>query len=146
MISMPHFTRLTLAAVLACAPGACVHTPPGTSVEVALAKKAELVRLAQTQHPTGAGKTAGSGVVLPAVEPPLPENDKAEQAADAFGRGNFCMNVGKDAEAIEAFEEAVKIVPAFTDAWQQLAALYEKTGESQKAIEAARRAKKVARQ
>jgi Tfp pilus assembly protein PilF len=55
------------------------------------------------------------------------------------------MKDGKDAEAIEAFEETVKLDPNFRDAWQWLAILYEKTGQEKKAIEAFRKSKQVVR-
>lgn len=115
---------------------ACVHTPPGTSVELALAKKAELVRLPAPPP---------SQVKVRAVEPDLPSNSKVELIADAFTRGQFCMKAGKDSEAIAAFEETVKLDPNFTDAWQNLAILYEKNGESKKAIDAFKRSKKSVR-
>ena len=125
--------RFFLPAILALA--ACVHTPAGTSVNVALAKKAELVRMPATA--TAAGRSA-------IIEPELPRNSTMERVAEAFSRGQFCMQAGKDAEAIAAFEEAVKIDPGFTEAWRHLAILYEKTGEEKKALEAFRRARKVA--
>ncbi len=117
--------------------GACVHTPPGTSVEIALAKKAELVRL-PAPPPSAIVKT-------PAVVPNLPADDKVERIADAFTRAQFCMKAGKDAEAIIAFEETVKLDPSFTEAWQNLAILYEKNGDTKKAIDAFKRSKKVAK-
>ena len=126
--------RFLLPAALALT--ACVHTPPGTSVNVALAKKAELVRLPGT--PTD-GRMA-------VIEPELPANSTMERVAEAFSRGQFCMQAGKDAEAIAAFEEAVKIDPGFTEAWQHLAILYAKIGNEKKALEAFRRARKVAQQ
>ena len=49
-------------------------------------------------------------------------------------------------EAIKAFEEAVKADPKFTEAWQNLAVLYEKVGDEKKAVEAFRRSKKIASQ
>ena len=129
--------RFPAAAVLALAFAACVHTPPGTSVEVALAKKPELVNLpAPPPPPPG---------TYAAVEPPLPDS-RTEAIADAFTRGNFCMRTGNDAEAIAAFEEVLLIDPSFTEAWQNLAILYEKTGDSKKAMEAFRRSKKMAKQ
>ena len=128
----------------------CVHTPPGTSVEVALAKKAELVRLPAPPPPTPAelAKMRSSGAVVAkhgAVEPELPSNNKVEMVADAFTRGQFCMKAGNDAEAITAFEETVKLDPQFTDAWHCLAVLYEKNGQEKKALEAFRKSKKLAR-
>jgi hypothetical protein len=79
-----------------------------------------------------------------AVEPPMPADNTVERVGEAYSRGEFCLGAGKVDEAIAAFEEAVKIDPAFTEAWQNLAMLYEKKGNSKKAIEAFRRAKKVA--
>jgi Tfp pilus assembly protein PilF len=64
--------------------------------------------------------------------------------AEAYSRGEFCIGAGKNDEAIAAFEEVVKIDPTFTEAWQQLAMLYEKKGNSKKAMEAFRRSKKIA--
>ena len=118
---------------------ACVHTAPGTSVKVALAKKAELVRMPGPLP--GSVAAAGRSAI---IEPELPGNSTMERVAEAFSRGQFCMQAGKDAEAIAAFEEAVKIDPSFNEAWQHLAILYEKTGQEKKALEAFRRARKVA--
>lgn len=115
------------------------HIPPGESMNVAQAKKAELVQLPAPPPP--APGTVGA---TPAVEPELPGNSTVERVAEAYSRGEFCLGAGKDEEAISAFEEAVKIDPAFTEAWQHLAMLYEKKGNSKKAMEAFRRAKKVA--
>jgi len=123
----------------------CVHTPPGTSVEIALAKKASLVRL-----PVSTRTTIGPLGAVPkvaAIEPALPERGAVvERVGDAYSRGMFCLQAGRDIEAIEAFQEAVKFDPEFTDAWHNLALLYEKTGQEKKAIEAFKKAKKVARQ
>ena len=122
---------------------ACVHTPPGTSVRVALAQKAELIRMPGPPPGTVAAPAGRSAVI---VEPELPGNSTMERVAEAFSRGQFCMQAGKDAEAIAAFEEAVKIDPSFNEAWQHLAILYEKTGQEKKALEAFRHARKVAQQ
>lgn len=121
----------------------CVHTPPGTSVKVALAKKANLVRMAGA--PTGVPARNASTASVPQVEPDLPGSDHLEAVAEAFSRGGFCMSAGKDAEAIEAFEQVVKIDPTFTEAWQNLALLHEKSGDDRKALEAFRKAKNIAK-
>lgn len=110
----------------------CVHTPPGTSVEVALAKRAEVVRMPQPAVP----KAPSNATVSASYEP-----DKTEQVADAFSRGEFCMKAGKSEEAIEAFREAVKIDPKFSAAWGMLATLYEQNGQEQAAMDAFRKAK-----
>ena len=111
----------------------CVHTPPGTSVEIALAKRPDLIRLPATPPPAVA-KVRGT-------QPSL-NDSKLEKVADAFTRGGFCMKAGKDNEAIEAFEEVVKLDPTCADAWNSLAVLYEKTGQEKKAMEAFRKAKR----
>ena len=123
-----------------CANLKLTHIPPGESMNVALAKKAELVALPAPKVAPGlAGPAAG-----PAVEPELPGGAVNERVAEAYSRGEFYLGAGRDDEAITAFQEAVRIDPAFTEAWQHLAMLFEKKGESKKAMEAFRRAKKVA--
>jgi tetratricopeptide (TPR) repeat protein len=134
---MRPITKAAAASALVVMLGACVHTPPGTSVQVALAKKPELVAPA----PTPPTVSAAGG---PAVEPALPQVDLTSQVGDAFSRGNFCLSVGNDVEAAAAFEEVVKLDPNFTEAWQNLAILHEKAGDSKKAMEAFRRSKQVA--
>jgi tetratricopeptide (TPR) repeat protein len=135
-----------IAVILPFAGGACVHTPPGTSVEVVLARKGQLVKLPAPQPPPSS-RSAATGGQVPAVEPPMPQqNALVENVGDAFSRGMFCLRAERDLEAITAFEEAVKLDPSFTDAWQNLALLYEKTGEEKKALEAFKKAKKLARQ
>ena len=141
--------RFLLASAAAALAGGCVHTPPGTSVEIALAKKAQLIRLPTAPvlvAVTGAGTGAGN-VHVPAVEPELPVmEDRIEAEAEAFTRAKFAMADGKDEEAIAAFEETVRINPSHQEAWQNLAVLYEKTGSGKKAVAAFRRSKDLARQ
>ena len=107
-------------------------------MNVALAKKAELARV---PGPPPGTKVVGA---LPVIEPELPGTSKGERAHEAFSRGQFCMEAGKDAEAISAFEETVKIDQNFNEAWEHLAILYAKLGQDKKAIEAYRRAKRLA--
>jgi tetratricopeptide (TPR) repeat protein len=125
-----------------------VHTPPGTAVDVALARRPVLVRMPLSPASASVRATtaaAPGGAKVAAVEPDLPRNDNVDRVADAYSRGNFCMQAGNDVDAIAAFEETVKIDPTFTEAWQNLAALYEKRGDEKKAVEAYRRAKKLAK-
>ena len=141
--------RFLLASAAAALAGGCVHTPPGTSVEIALAKKAQLIRLPTVATAVAvAGTGTGVGTVhVPPVEPELPVmEDRIEAEAEAFTRGKFAMADGKDEEAIAAFEETVRIDPSHQEAWQSLAVLYEKTGSGKKAVEAFRRSKDLARQ
>lgn len=127
--------------------GGCVHTPPGTSVEVALAKRAELVRLATTHQASYAGGpfSPRSHVWVPPVEPLLPENDLIDRVSEATSRADFLMQTGNEPEAIAAYEEAVQIDPNLAGAWQALAGLYERHGDPGKAADATKRAKKLAR-
>jgi tetratricopeptide (TPR) repeat protein len=142
---MRHVLRLLAAGCLALS--GCVHTPPGTSVEVALAKRAELVRLATaTQSPQAGGHfSPRAHVFVPPVEPLLPESDLIDRVTEATSRADFLLQTGNEAEAIAAYEEAVQIDPNLAGAWQILAGLYEKQGNTAKATEAAKRAKKLAR-
>jgi len=119
------------------------HVPPGQSLAVAMARKPDLVRLPSAPPSAPIARVQDR---IPVVEPDLPASDNTSRVAEAFSRGEFCLNTGKDEEAIAAFQEAVKIDPTFTEAWQRLAVLYEKKGDNQKAIEAFRRSKKVASQ
>ena len=126
----------------------CVHTPPGTSVEIALAKKAQLIRLPVmvTSVAPQIARAGGSGTPVPFVEPELPiMDDRVEAEAEAFTRGKFAMTDGHDEEAIAAFEETVHIDPTHQEAWQHLAVLYEKAGSGKKAVDAFRRSKDLAR-
>ena len=75
----------------------------------------------------------------------MPEKDALrEKVGEAYSRGVFLLGTEQDQEAIKAFEEAVKLDPSFTEAWEHLAALYEKTGDTKKALEAFKKAKKTA--
>ena len=126
--------------------GACshlqvTHVPPGQSVDIALAKTPEVLKLPATPKTTP-GSAGGVG----AVEPELPKDSTVERVAEAYSRGEFCIGAGKDKEAIQAFEETVKIDPTFSEAWQHLAMLYEKQGDKKRALTAFRQAKKLARQ
>ena len=53
------------------------------------------------------------------------------------------MQAGQNAEAITALEQTVKIDPDFTDAWGKLAILHQKNGDSLKATEAFKKAKRL---
>ena len=143
-----HPAALATTLLLAgCAMPKIAHTKPGTSVEFALAKKAELVKAAPVAPVPGTPATAASPTNVPAVEPPMPErNIVVEKVGDAYSRGIFCLRAERDAEAVAAFEEAVKLDPTFTDAWENLALLYEKMGDPKKALEAFKKAKTLARQ
>ena len=146
------FARISGLAIATLSLGACAHmphlavthVPPGQSLNVAMAKKPEVVRLPAPPQPVQSSMVATTQV--PAVEPDLPKMDNSAKAAEAYSRGEFCMTAGNDDEAIAAFQEVVKIDPTSTEAWQQLAALYEKKGDNKKAIDAFRRAKKIASQ
>lgn len=128
-----------------------VHVPPGTSVEIALARKPEVLRM--PEPPPGAVAASGSPRVrdprelnLPAVEPALPTSDSVTALAEAFTRGTDALEKGRNDEAITAFQQAVQIDPEFSEAWQKLAMAFEKAGKPDKAKEAYRHSKEFARQ
>lgn len=136
-------------AVVALALGGCnaiVHTPPRTSVELALAKKPELVRLASTPETSGSVKpeprfTTRRSAYVPPVEPELPTNDRIEAVAEIFTRGKEALEAGKNDEAIKAFQEATNLDPQFSDGWVYLGVAYDSAGQSEKAKAAYQRAK-----
>ena len=141
-----HVRPIAIAALLALAGCSYTHTPPGTSVEVALAKKGELVKLPAASTPAPGVRAPEITANVPAVEPPMPEkNAVVEKVGEAYSRGIFCLETARNEEAVAAFEEAVKLDPTFTDAWENLAVTYEKMGDSKKALEAFKKAKTLAR-
>lgn len=124
-----------LTALVGCGNLKVTHVPRGESVEIALAKRPEVVRVPTPATPVPRA-TAPAGAN---VAPMLP--DKTSQVADAFTRGQFSMQTGNDEAAIQAFQEAVRIDPKFKEAWSNLAALYERSGQEKLALEAFRRSK-----
>lgn len=140
-----------------CAKMQITHVPPGQSARAAIDS-----RNSPTPSPSGlptdanAPTLAAAGAPNPALPgaetlPPLPvgsasvpTNSKtADHVADAYTRGSFAMQAGQSAEATKAFEEVVKLDPEFTDAWGKLALLYQKNGDSLKATEAFKKAKRL---
>lgn len=132
------YTRLGLLALASLTWAACEHSPPGTHVDIAYAKRPVVVRLPATPVPLSKPAPSPS---LPNSEPSLAVESKTEQVAEAYSRGEFCAKAGKDAEAIAAFKEAVKLDPTFVDAWNYLATLYEKAGNEKEAMNAFKHAK-----
>lgn len=137
----------------ACSGVKVTHVAPGKSARAALAEQAS-----PQQTPAGAPLPAEMPVAattpdqLPSQPlPPLPSGDvqiptgtaTAEGVADSYSRGSFAMQAGQYPEAIAALEQAVKLDPDFTDAWGKLAILYQKTGDSLKATEAFKKAKRL---
>lgn len=140
-------TIIAAAALSGCAQ--LVHVPPGTSIELALARKPEVTRMPE---PPPGSPEATAGVAdeskprvrhlnLPPVEPTLPTNDSVTAVAEAYTRGTVALEQGENDAAISAFQQAVQIDPKFGEAWQKLAMAYEKAGKSDKAREAYRNSK-----
>ena len=135
------FASSTLVVGLLLAGCACVkHVPPGQSLSAAMAKRPELVALPSPPSET----VAANEPVRPdqAVEA-LPVA-QTEKVADSFTLGNLCMQQGRYADAIAAYEEALKEDPSFADAWNNLAIAYQNTGQDEKAMAAFRKYKMVA--
>jgi tetratricopeptide (TPR) repeat protein len=143
---------IATASFLAGCAGGFVHVPPGTSVELALARKPEVLSM-PGPPPSAvadmAGRSSGPRVRelnLPAVEPVLPTNDSVTAVAEAYTRGKDALDGGRTDDAISAFQQAVQIDPKFTEAWQKLAMAFEKAGRPDKAKEAYRHSKEFAQQ
>jgi hypothetical protein len=141
---------LTTSAVAAAALAGCaqvVHVSPGTSVEIALAKKPEVIRMPESvlAH-SPATTTPGRQAYIKPVEPDLPTTDSVTAVAEAFTRGREAFGAGRTGDAIVAFLQAVELDPTFGDAWQQLAVAYEKAGKADKARDAFRHYKALAAQ
>jgi tetratricopeptide (TPR) repeat protein len=132
-------------ALAGCALAGCAyvkHVPPGQSLNEALAKKAELVSLpSPTPGPLTASVAVEPQPLPPGAGGPMPETEKV---ADSFTLGNLCMQQGHYAEAIAAYEAAVKADPNFADAWNNLAIAYQNVGQDEKAMAAFRKYKMVA--
>jgi len=139
----------------ACSGVKITHVKPGTSVRQAIAEK-NVPPAAATDLPVtapGAPAVTGSPIPpmpaqdglpgLPSGKVGIPSGNAAEAAGDAYTRGTFAMQAGQDAEAIAAFEEAVKRDPDFNDAWGKLAILYSKNGQNGKATDAFKKAKRL---
>ena len=140
-----HFT--------ACSGVQVTHVAPGKSASALLAERERAAHApAETAQPGGMPIAATAPGQLPHESlPPLPSgevkipggNGSGNGVADAYSRGTFAMQAGQTAEAIEALEQTVKLDPDFTDAWGKLAILYQKTGNSAKATEAFKKAKRL---
>jgi tetratricopeptide (TPR) repeat protein len=120
------------------------HVPPGQSLSAAMARKPQLVAMPAPPSPSPQSLAAADP---PAIQPtdgsqiPLPQTEKV---ADAFTLGNLCLQQGRYADAIAAYEAAVKDDPSFAEAWNNLAIAYQNTGQDEKAMAAFRKYKMVA--
>jgi tetratricopeptide (TPR) repeat protein len=136
MQTLPVFVSVMLAGVLAGC-GVQVHrVPPGQSLSVALAKRAVAIE----QPPATTRRINPAG--FPA-EPDLPGAD-TERIAELITTANFCLEAGKRAEAIDAYEAVVKAKPDFPEARYNLAVLYQQEGQEAKALEQFRKFKELA--
>lgn len=126
---------IALPALPGCSHVAFTHAPPRTSVEVALAKRAVAV-------PTPAPRS------ILAANAGLPDSRQTmtETIADYFTLGNLMMQQENYPDAIKAYENAVKLDPGFSDAWNHLAICYQNSGQNGKAIEAFKKYKVITRQ
>ena len=92
--------------------------------------------------PEGETDSDAGGAVRPvSTQLPLPQT---ESVADAFTLGNLCLQQGRWADAITAYQVAVKGDPTFAEAWNNLALAYQNAGQEDKAMAAFRKSKMVA--
>ena len=137
----------------ACSGVKITHVAPGKSASAALAERGHAQEMpAGATTPVGMPVAATTpGQLPPEALPPLPSgqvnvpsgNGNGGAVADAYSRGTFAMQAGQNPEAIAALEDTVKLDPDFTDAWGKLAILYQKTGNSAKATDAFKKAKRL---
>jgi len=129
------------------------HVKPGQSARMAvLIRSAPIAKQREVPQklsiPTRKSPAYYAAIEALAVDMPAPGladvNAPLPRAAELFARSNSAMQSGQTGEAILALEEAVHIDPNFSDAWSELAGLYQKAGQEGKANEAAKRAKNVA--
>lgn len=83
----------------------------------------------------------GSGEVATATVPA--SEIKMDPAVEAFNTGAALANEGRDAEAVQKFEEAVAAKPDLTAGWQALAKLSLRVKNYNRAIEAANKGLEV---
>lgn len=160
MKSVRHFQVLAAGIALisfaSCSSLKVTHVRPGQSARAALATNdapppsPEEMPTVDTGIATAEPGTSATPPPIPGLPGlptetgPLPAGGAtAESVADAYTRGTFAMQAGQNAEAITALEEAVKLDPDFTDAWGKLAILYQKEGQSAKATDAFKKAKRL---
>jgi tetratricopeptide (TPR) repeat protein len=139
-VAIPGFLALLFAG--AWLPGCAYvkHVPPGQSLDVALARRPEVVA---TPTPTPAPKIALANPAATTAnsELPLPQTEKV---ADAFTLGNLCLQQGRYQDAIRAYQAALKDDPSFAEAWSNLAVAYQDAGQNDKALAAFKKYKMVA--
>ena len=150
-----QFLAVALAAFhfTACSGVQVTHVTPGKSASAMLAERNRAAQSPADAMAPGAMPVAANapGHLPPEALPPLPSgevkipgsNGAGDGVADAYSRGTFAMQAGQTAEAIEALEKTVKLDPDFTDAWGKLAILYQKSGNSAKATDAFKKAKRL---
>ena len=151
-----YFLSATCAAIqfAACSGVKITHVPPGKSASAAIAERrageeATVATPAEATMPVAATSQPGNPPdqplpQLPSGEVSVPTGSGGnEKVAESYSRGTFAMQAGQSAEAIKALEETVNLDPDFTDAWGKLAILYQKDGQSLKATEAFKKAKRL---
>ena len=136
----------------ACSGLTVTHVQPGKSAAALLAERNNPQEVPAAPVPPVKSRIAGAPLQFPPDSlPPLPSGDvgipsangSGGGVADTYSRGTFAMQAGQNEEAITALEQTVKLDPDFTDAWGKLAILYQKTGNSVKAMEAFKKAKRL---
>ncbi|MGV9168936.1 MAG: tetratricopeptide repeat protein [Promethearchaeia archaeon] len=62
---------------------------------------------------------------------------------DWFGEAKVLENKGEEEEALEAYQNAIKMDPEFAKAWYYKAKLHHKLGQEKQAIECAKKALEI---
>lgn len=121
---------------------------PVTSVE-SQAAPISLAAGPQVANSQNDGEQAGKPAAkIPAASPKkLSEVDRREeirrQATESFRSGQQLIRESRNAEAMQAFKQSVKLMPGSADAWLRIAFLLEREGNLEEARRAFREAKKL---
>ena len=137
----------------ACSSLKITHVAPGKSALASLTERERAQQAPAAPVMPGGMPIAANLPSQPPLDtlPPLPSgavnvpgaNGSGYAIAESYSRGTCAMQAGQNAEAIAAFEQTVKLDPEFTHAWGKLAILYQKGGDTAKATEAFKKAKRL---
>jgi tetratricopeptide (TPR) repeat protein len=112
----------------------------------------------QPSKPAGAGKSAvGGGIGAPKAaaagkltqaerkkQTEVQKREETQRAAEqSYEAGLQFIRESRDADAIKAFRQTVKLAPDSADAWLRLAYLCEKEGKTEEAMRAFKEAKRL---
>lgn len=121
-----------------------------STLEVALDKPVvpSASKVVGSSKPVASGGTAASKSKLPLAEKKkqteAQKREEIQKAAEqSYEAGLQFIRESRDADAIKAFRQTVKLAPESADAWLRLAYLCEKEGKTEEALRAFKEAKRL---